>query len=77
MKVVEYVTPKPRCRVTRDIAVMIGLISSRGQETPHCTAASRDPRQVLGMPVPSPEKIMSRQPRSAIRAVSSNIAMSG
>ena len=56
---------------------MIGLISWRGQETPQRTAASREPRQVLGMPVPSPEKIISRPPRSAIRAISSNMPISG
>jgi hypothetical protein len=77
MKVDEYVSPKPKCRVTRDIATMMGLRSCRGQLIPHSMAASCDPRQVSGMPVPSPEKTMSKQPRSAIRAISSNISTSG
>ena len=65
------------CRVTRDMATMIGFRSWRGQFMPHSTAASRAPRQVSGTPVPSPEKIMSRQPRSAMRATSSYMATSG
>jgi hypothetical protein len=65
------------CFVTRDIATMIGLRSWRGQFMPHSTAASREPRQVSGTPVPSPEKIMSSIPRSAMRATSSYIATSG
>ncbi len=65
------------CLVTRDIATTIGFRSCRGQFTPHSTAASREPRQESGTPVPSPENIMSRQPRSARRATSSYMPTSG
>jgi hypothetical protein len=63
--------------VTRDIAVIHGLMSSRGHATPRRTAASMPPSQVLGTPLPSPKKIMSNSPRSAIRAMSSESPISG
>ncbi len=77
MKVEAYVRPKPICFVTRDIATIRGLRSWRGQPMPQCTAASVEPRQVLGTPMPSPENSMSKQPRSATRAISSYISTSG
>jgi hypothetical protein len=77
MNVDAYVSPKPIWLVTRDIAVIHGLMSSRGHATPRRTAASILASQVLGMPLPSPKKIMSNRPRSAIRAMSSNKPTSG
>src|SRR3984957_20582145 len=52
-------------------------MSSRGQATPRRTAASIEPSQGSGMPVPSPKKIRSNMPRSAMRARSSNNPTSG
>ncbi len=62
---------KPICLVTRDMQVIHGLMSSRGHWMPQRTASSSELFQVSGIPVPSPKKIMSMQPRSAARAISS------
>ena len=59
------------------MAVIQGLISIRGQATPRRTAASIEPCQTFGIPAPSPKKIRSNIPRSAIRATSSNMPISG
>src|SRR5487761_2260997 len=77
MNVDAYVMPKPTCSVHCESAAINGPMSWRGQPTPHFTAASMEPPQVLGMPVPSPKKTMSNRPRSAICTSSRYIAKSG
>lgn len=66
MNVEEYVSPKPIFSVTVDMAAMTGDMSWRGHWMPHSTAGSMLPRQVLGMPLPSPKNSRSTPARSAV-----------
>lgn len=77
MNVEEYVSPKPTFSVTVDIAAITGAMSWRGHWIPHSTAGAMLPRQVLGMPLPSPKNSRPTPARSAVCASSMNIRTSG